>query len=278
MHEDNGPFVGGESMDPRVDTPKAKVALVLQGGGALGAYQLGVYRAMEERGCLPEWIAGTSIGAINGAIIAGNPPGTRVSRLEEFWRQISTADFCDLTQAPDVVCEANSLLSAAQTILAGRPGFFSPSMLPWSFGLLPGSCERASFYDTAELRFTLLRLVDFDEINAGQICLTLDAVRVRSGELVRFDSALHRIGPEHIMASAALPPGFPGIRIDGELYWDGGVFSNTPLDALLDGSAQTDILCFIVDLWNTQGPEPRTIAEVQTRQKDILYASVVSLK
>lgn len=148
---------------------------------------------MEERGCLPEWIAGTSIRAINGAIIAGNPPGTRVKRLEEFWRQISTTDFCELTQAPDAVREANSLLSAAQTILAGRPGFFSPSMLPWSFGLLQGSCELASFYDTAELRFTLLRLVDFDEISAGQVRLTLDAIRVRSGELYHRITRVHTI-------------------------------------------------------------------------------------
>ncbi len=253
------------------------VALLLQGGGALGAYQAGVYEALAEAGLHPDWLAGISIGAINSAIIAGNPPETRVAKLREFWRQITVNDGVVHRLIPpfargDWSRQMLNQLSAATAIVQGAAGFFNPRMPPaW---LRPdGALEATSFYDTGLLKATLERFVDFDRINGGETRLSVGAVNVRSGNFVYFDTATHKIGPAHVMASGALPPGFPAVEIDGEYYWDGGLISNTPLQWVLDGTSRQDTLAFQVDLWNARGEFPRNLLEVETRRKEIIYSS-----
>lgn len=246
--------------------------LVLQGGGALGSYQAGVYEALAEGGLGIDWVAGISIGAINAALIVGNPPEQRVARLQEFWELVSS----DLTSPPalpgDQARTIVNGLSAAWIALVGVPGFFAPRIPPAL--LYPaGAPEALSVYDTSALRATLERLVDFDRINAGAVRLSVGAVNVRSGNFVYFDNRNERIGPEHIMASGALPPGFPPVLIDGEPYWDGGLVSNTPLDYVLDTERQRDLVIFQVDLFPAHGPMPRTLLEVSEREKDIRYSS-----
>jgi NTE family protein len=246
--------------------------LVLQGGGALGAYQAGVYEGLADADFRPDWIAGTSIGAINGAIIAGNAREDRLAKLRTFWTTATaglpfTFDLAE-PRARSLVNEA----AASWIASVGVSGFFRPRMPP---ALLypPGMKEALSFYDTAPLRETLKELVDFKRINAGEIRLSLGAVKVKTGELVYFDNAQMEIGPEHVMASGALPPGFPPIEIDGEPYWDGGVVSNTPLQYVLDSDIEDDLLIFQVDLFNAKGAMPRTILEAVEREKDIRYSS-----
>ncbi|WP_343586087.1 patatin-like phospholipase family protein [Herbaspirillum sp.] len=253
---------------------RPRVALVLQGGGALGAYQAGVYQALHENNLTPDWVVGTSIGAINAAIIAGNPRETRIARLREFWETVAHPDLFNLRDLPDNLRLLSTRLTTLDTFARGVPGFFRPRPFnPFALGL-PVPPEDASFYSTAELRKTLERLVDFDFLNrkAG-IRMTISAVKVTCGTLVKFDSADGRIGPEHIMASGALPPGFAPVRIGGELYWDGGLYSNTPLEAVLNDEPRVNTLCMMVDLWHADGPEPKTLEEVQTREKDVTFAS-----
>jgi NTE family protein len=258
--------------------PFERIALLLQGGGALGSYQAGVYAALSEAELQPDWVAGISIGAINGALIAGNAPERRVEQLKTFWEQITapTHGF-DACLAP--VSGANDLMrgwvnqtSAAMTMFGGAPGFFAPRLLaPW---FTPANGASAtSYYDTARLRSTLERLVDFDRINSGPVRFTVGAVNVRSGNLVCFDTETHRIGPEHVMASGALPPGFPAVEIDGEHYWDGGLVSNTPLEWVVENLPRQHTLAFQIDLWSARGDFPRHIAEVETRRKEIIYSS-----
>ena len=256
------------------------VALLLQGGGALGAYQGGVYEALAEANIHPDWIAGISIGAINGAIIAGNPPHSRVDRLREFWTQVTSIAPWDWSNNPfvDLARSDNSrnLLNQMSANLAasfGAAGFFSTRpLMPW---LQPGGTLGAtSFYDTKSLRDTLERLVDFDRINAGITRFSAGAVNVRTGNFAYFDSTTHTIRPEHVMASGALPPGFPSVEIDGEQYWDGGLVSNTPLQWVIENDPRRkDTLAFQVDLWSAQGQPPRNMAEVATRQKEIQFSS-----
>jgi NTE family protein len=259
--------------------PFEVVALVLQGGGALGAYQAGVYEALSEAGIHPNWIAGMSIGAINAAIVAGNPPNARVDRLREFWTQV-TADGpwpgasnagVDLARG-DAMRQLLNLMSAGFAMASGAKGFFSLRPIPpW---LQPaGTIEATSFYDTRELKRTLERLVDFDRLNAGAVRFSIGAVNVRTGNFVYFDTATNTIRPEHIMASAALPPGFPALEIEGEHYWDGGIVSNTPLQWVVDSAPRRDTLAFQVDLWSARGEFPRDILEVLTREKEIRYSS-----
>jgi NTE family protein len=269
------PVSPATARSPRLSADtRPQVALVLQGGGALGAYQAGVYQALHENGLTPDWVVGTSIGAINAAIITGNPPETRIERLREFWDTVSHPDLFDLTQVPDALRLLSTRLTTLDTFVRGAPGFFRPRPLnPFALGLAVPP-EDASFYSTAELEQTLLRLVDFDYLNQkGGMRLTVSAVRVTCGTLAKFDSANARIGPEHIMASGALPPAFAPVRIDGELYWDGGLYSNTPLEAVLGDEPRADTLCLMVDLWHADGPEPTTLEEVQTREKDVTFAS-----
>jgi len=259
--------------------PFACIALLLQGGGALGAYQAGVYQGLAEANLHPDWIAGISIGAINAAIIAGNAPETRVERLKAFWEGITVdpwyggADhITPLILRGDDARQLFNQASAARTLVSGAPGMFQPRVpVPW---LQPkGTREATSYYDTGALRATLERLVDFDRINAGKPRFSVGAVNIRSGNFVYFDTTTHRIGPEHIMASGALPPGFPPIEINGESYWDGGLVSNTPLQWVLDCGARRDTLAFQVDLWNARGEVPGNMSEVMVREKEIQYSS-----
>jgi NTE family protein len=257
------------------------IALTLQGGGALGAYQAGVYQALAEAGIEPDWVAGISIGAINAAIIAGNAPAERVAMLKSFWNEITAQPswgpmgwFEPLAASGEAGRQIFNQLSAAQALTTGAPGFFTPRMPPPN--LQPsGSAGATSYYDTAPLQATLLRYVDFDRINQGRMRLSAGTVNIRTGNFVYFDTAdkAHTIGPQHIMASAALPPGFPAIEIDGEHYWDGGLVSNTPLQWVLQHGTRQDTLAFQVDLWSARGRVPHNLMEVATRQKEILYSS-----
>ncbi|MBI1892320.1 MAG: patatin-like phospholipase family protein [Burkholderiales bacterium] len=253
---------------------KNRIALVLQGGGALGAYQAGIFQAMHENNLAPDWVVGTSIGAINATIIAGNPPETRLERLKQFWERIGHADNVNMSHVPDSVRKLNTWLGALDVVLRGVPGFFVPRLFSaFKFGL-PVNPEYASFYDTSPLIDTLHDVVDFAYLNAeGGMRLTINALKVTCGDLVHFDNRKIDIGVEHVMAAGALPPGFPPTRIDGELYWDGGLYSNTPLETVLDDEPRVDTLCFMVDLWSPEGEEPSTFDEVQTRQKDVVFAS-----
>lgn len=263
----NGRLRSGAGRAFEVRPEIKRIALTLQGGGALGAYQAGVYQALEERGFAPDWVAGTSIGAINGAIIAGNPPGRRAQRLREFWHGVADRTVGETDGAGESWRQWASLMVAWNSVLLGRPGFFTPRL---GTGAAPGA---PSYYDTAALKTTLEKLVDFDRINAGETRLSVGAVHVTSGRLRYFDNRFQRLGPEHVMASGALPPGFPAVRVDGELYWDGGIYSNTPLEIVLDDHPRVSTLCFMVDLFDPHGAEPRTLPEVMTRRKNIAYAS-----
>jgi NTE family protein len=249
-----------------------KRVLVLQGGGALGAYQAGVYEALAENGYVPDWVAGISIGALNAALIAGNPPERRVERLRAFWDMVSS----HLLAGPIVPGEQGrswfNEASASLAAMFGLPGFFEPRIPPaLSYPL--GAPEALSIYRTAPLRGTIEELVDFDLLNSGAMRISLGAVNIRSGNFVYFDSRDQTIGPEHIMASGALPPGFPPVEIDGEQYWDGGLVSNTPLQYILDETPRPDMLVFQVDLFSAKGPMPRSLAEVSEREKEIRYSS-----
>ena len=268
------------------DNPAAKrrlpfevVALVLQGGGALGAYQAGVYEALSEAGIHPNWISGVSIGAINAAIVAGNPPDTRIDRLRDFWTQVTAdgpwpgaGDACFSLAKGDAMRQLINQMSANFATVGGARGFFSPRPIPPWFQP-PGTIEATSFYDTNDLKHTLERLVDFDRINSGETRFSVGAVNVMTGNFVYFDTTTHTIQPDHIMASGALPPGFPAIEIDGEQYWDGALVSNTPLQWVVDAEPRRDTLAFQVDLWSARGEFPRDIFEVTTREKEIRYSS-----
>ncbi|MGA8169723.1 MAG: patatin-like phospholipase family protein [Methylocystis sp.] len=248
-------------------------ALVLQGGGALGSYQAGAYEALLAAGQQVDWVAGISIGAINGAIICGNPPERRAEQLAKFWRQTSSA----ITTAPfdggQGVLTMFDETSAAISAAFGAPGFFRPRMPPALPGF-PYAPEMLSVYDTAPLRETLLSLVDFDRLNSGAMRYSIGAVNVKTGNFRYFDTKHERIGPEHVMASGALPPGFPMIAIEGDYYWDGGVVSNTPLQYVLDFERPPrDMLVFQLDLFSARGELPRTLLEISQREKDIRYSS-----
>jgi NTE family protein len=316
------------------------IALLLQGGGALGAYQAGVYEGLAEADLHPDWVAGISIGAINSALIAGNPPEARLEKLGKFWEHITTGPLWPWARAlsdpehhpfvelaaeamaaagivgppglgarlpaggaacveeirqywrgifgaavsmwsPDRIFRpppgdlARSLanqISAGLVAGLGAGGFFAPRLLsPWLQAA--GTIDATSYYDTAALKGTLERFVDFDRINAGETRFSVGAVNVATGNFVYFDNTTHKITPEHVIASGSLPPGFPATEIEGEHYWDGGLMSNTPLLWVLESRPRQDTLAFQVDLWSASGARPRTMAEVATRQKEIQYSS-----
>ncbi len=266
-------------MRTRSRPPFECIALTLQGGGALGAYQAGVYQALEEAGIRPDWVAGISIGAINAAIIAGNPPERRIARLRQFWETVTAnpllgaaADYAGRFAAGTEARRLVNQASAQTAMVAGAPGFFAPRPIP-PYLVPQGGPAATSWYDTAALRRTLERLVDFDRLNAGETRLSVGAVNIRSGNFVYFDTTTHRLGPAHVMASGALPPGFPAVEIDGEPYWDGGIVSNTPLQWVLQFGPRQDTLIFQVDLWCARGAVPRNLIDVETRRKEILYSS-----
>ena len=258
---------------PKTDrgpTPIEQTVLVFQGGGALGAYQAGVYQALTEGGIEPDWVIGTSIGAINGTLIAGNTPGQRLARLQEFWQRLGHRDLFDQIWSPAFF---NGAFANIATMMQGVAGFFQVNPhAPWGFQM-PVGIERAAFYSTDPLKRTLAELVDFKHLNSKATRLTVGAVNVRTGEMRYFDTRDMVLGPEHAMASGALPPGFPAVRVDGEPYWDGGLYSNTPVEVVLDDKPRRSSLIFSVNMWQPHGSEPETIWQVLGRQKDIQYAS-----
>jgi len=250
-----------------------QVVLVLQGGGALGAYQGGVYEALHEAKVEPDWVIGTSIGAINASIIAGNVVERRLAHLKDFWRRVERDALWNRLPAWTAVADS---LSAWATVTSGIPGFFETNSLAFLGAHVPLGTDSAGYYSTAPLRKTLTELVNFDLIKRNTPRLMVGAANVRTSMMRYFDSRDAQIKVEHILASGALPPAFPAVRVDGELYWDGGILSNTPTEAIFDDNPRRNSLIFAVHLWNATGPEPSTIWEVLHRQKDIQYSSRIA--
>ena len=272
----------GKIKEPKTSAsrPFERVALLLQGGGALGAYQGGVYQALAEANVLPNWIAGISIGAVNSALIAGNPPEKRVARLREFWEGVSTSPLgafgIPYTRSLQLKDEAAhsfiNQIHAFGIAMLGAPSFFAPRFPPlhlWP----PQKPNTLSFYDVSPLTATLERLVDFDRINKGDVRFSVGAVNVASGNFTYFDNTTHKIDARHIIASGSLPPGFPATDVDGAYYWDGGLISNTPLQWVFDTRPRVDTLAFQVDLWSSSGELPRDLTQADVRQKEIQFAS-----
>ena len=254
-----------------------QTVLLLQGGGALGSYQAGVYQALAEADLHPDWVAGISIGAVNAALIAGNPPERRVEKLREFWEAVSTPPLgvphlASIDIKDDAIHRAINQTRALGIMMFGAPHFFTPRLLSPVFWPSPNA-DQLSFYDVAPLKATLERLVDFDRLNARAMRFSVGTVNVKTANFVYFDSTTHRIRPEHIIASGSLPPGFPATEIDGEYYWDGGLVSNTPLQWVLDSRPRLDTLAFQIDLWSAQGELPRNLGEANVRQKEIQFSS-----
>ena len=247
-----------------------QVVLVLQGGGALGAYQVGVYEALHDAGIEPEWVIGTSIGAINAALIAGNPVGERMDRLNAFWRHVEKPA---TIPGPLDWLGMGSMMANMTTVMNGIPAFFEPNLAALRGARANVGVEKASYYSTEPLRHTLGELVDFKSLQGGPTRLTVGAVNACSGAMRYFDSRNETLCVEHVMASGALPPAFPAVRIDGEPYWDGGIYSNTPIEAVLDDRPRRNALIFAVNVWHQTAPEPQSIWEVMGRQKDIQFAS-----
>jgi NTE family protein len=243
--------------------------LVLQGGGALGAYQVGVYQALHEAGVEPDWVIGTSIGAINAGIIAGSKPGDRLERLTEFWKRVEHGHFFESILPTQIA----SVWRNMTTTMGGLPAFFAPNPMAFLNQHATLGAEAAGYYSVDPMRETLRDLIDFDLVNSGTTRLTVGASRVTSSEMVYFDSRDEPLDLRHIMASGALPPAFPAVRIDGELYWDGGILSNTPVEVVFDDNPRRDSMVYAVHIWNPHGAEPETIWEVMNRQKDVQYSS-----
>jgi NTE family protein len=246
-----------------------QTVLVLQGGGALGAYQVGVYEALAEAGVEPDWVVGTSIGAINAGLIAGSPKGERIARLREFWKRVEHGSGLTNFMPSWLATTARN----AVAVTNGVPSFFQPQPAAFFNPHLPLGPDSAGYYTTRPLMETLEELIDFKQLNTGDVRLTVGASKVSNSEMVYFDSRDIEIDARHIMASGALPPAFPAVRIDGELYWDGGILSNTPVEVVFDDNPRRSSLVLAVHIWNPHGPEPRSIWEVMNRQKDLQYSS-----
>jgi len=260
---DGGPAAGKPSLP-------GQAVLVMQGGGALGAFQAGVYEALHEAGIEPDWVVGTSIGAINGALIAGNPPQERLPRLREFWERVAGGT---ASAAHWSAFGMGNLMHNLGAVTHGIPGFFTPNASSWFGAHTPVGIGSASYYSTAPLRRTLGELVDFGRMARGGTRLTLGAVNVNSGRMRYFDSRDEAVGIDHVMASGALPPAFPAVVIDGEPYWDGGIYSNTPIEVVMDDKPRRDSVIFAAQLWQQEDAEPQTIRHVMARLKDIQYSS-----
>ncbi|MGH6931864.1 MAG: patatin-like phospholipase family protein, partial [Dongiaceae bacterium] len=226
-----------------------------------------------EAGIEPDWMIGTSIGAINASLIAGNEVQNRLPALEEFWQRMTDKSFWHAWPAWQQMAQS---LSYLKTVSSGIPGFFEPNPLARWGPHVPLGADRAGYYSTAPLEKTLLELVDFPLINRCKPRLTVGAAQVRTSQMRYFDGRDMEIGVKHIMASGALPPAFPAVRLDGELYWDGGILSNTPTEVVFDDNPRRNSLIFAVHMWNPTGPEPETILDVTHRQKDIQYSSRVA--
>jgi NTE family protein len=261
---------GRNATRPPKDTLPGQLVLVLQGGGALGAYQLGVYQAMHEAGLEPDWVIGTSIGAINASLIAGNPPSERMDRLNAFWELMQSHtptwpwfDWFGL----------GGLAANMYTVMRGLPDFFTPNLHAWRGQDAALGVESAAYYSTAPLRETLRTLVDFDYLCQCRTRMTVGAVNACNGQMRYFDTSKEPLGVDHVMASGALPPAFGAVRVDGHPYWDGGIYSNTPIEAVLDDKPRRDSVIFAVNVWHQNGPEPASIRDVMSRQKDIQFAS-----
>jgi NTE family protein len=249
-----------------------RIALVLQGGGALGAYQAGVYEALHEANIEPDYVSGVSIGAINSAIIAGNSRKRRLQRLRTFWERITERTVWHYTPDGDVFRKARNTASSWLTLMQGQPGFFKPHFPgPWLSAA--GATTATSYYDNGPLLETLEELVDFSLINEKAVRFSVGAVNVLSGNFIYFDNAKEIIGPEHVIASGALPPALPMVKIGTDHFWDGGIVSNTPLQHLLDEDESINSLIFQVDLFSARGNLPRDIQDVMGRHKDIMYSS-----
>ena len=255
------------------DQSKRRIVLVFQGGGALGAYQAGVYHALHKAGIEPDWIIGTSIGAINAGLIAGNAPGSRLTALQEFWHRMVQRSHWHWDLLP---AQLSQSIAFATAVTGGIPGFFEPNASAFLGPHMPLGQDRAGYYSTAPLERTLRDLVDVELLNGSRPRLTIGAAHVRTSRMHYFDSAKERLDLRHIMASGALPPAFPAVRIDDELYWDGGILSNTPTEVVFDDYPREDSLIFAVHMWNPVGPEPSTIAEVMHRLKDVQYSSRIA--
>jgi NTE family protein len=267
------PRVSDVSRTAPPNTLPGQIVLVLQGGGALGSYQAGVYQALHEAGIEPDWIVGTSMGAINASLIAGNAPQDRIARLSEFWVRVQRPPTWDLRGA---FAGFGDKWSYWATLTHGIPGFFTPNPLAHAGDSFPLGANHAGYYSTAPLESTLRELVNFDLINQGRPRLTVGAAHVRTSQMQYFDGRRCKIDVKHIMASSALPPGFPAVRVNSELYWDGGILSNTPTEVVFDDNPRRDSLIFTVHLWNPVGTEPTTMAEVLNRQKDVQYSSRIA--
>jgi NTE family protein len=267
--DDEQSAANAEPAGRRLQLP-GQVVLVMQGGGAQGAYQGGVYQALHEAGIEPDWVIGTSIGAINGSIIAGNPIAQRLQRLSAFWTRVQSRPPSLLGVLAPMFGNPTPELA---TLLTGVPGFFSPNP---AFLLGPEAhvgIERAAMYSVDPLRKLLPELVDLDLVNAGKPRFTLGLVGVRDSRMRYFDSNYGKIGLDHVLGSSAVPPTFPAVRIDGEPYWDGGIYSNTPVEAVFDDTPRQSSVVFAVQIWHTRAPEPESVAEVFARQKDIMFGS-----
>ena len=247
-----------------------QIVLVFQGGGALGAYQAGVYEAMHDAGLEPDWVIGTSIGAINASLIAGNKPEDRLDRLKEFWSRV---EHSPILEAMASVPWAGAMLPNWSTVAHGIAGFFKPNPMAFLGQHIRLAADAAGYYSTQPLEHTLADLVDFDLIKSCAPRLTIGAAKISTGEMRYFDSREEELTARHVMASGALPPAFPAIRIDGDLYWDGGILSNTPVEAVFDDLPRRNSLVFAVHIWSPHGPEPESIQEVLNRHKDIQYSS-----
>lgn len=250
-----------------------RIVYLFHGGGAIGAYQAGVFEGLHNNGYKPDWVIGTSIGSVNSAIIAGNAPEKRTKKLRDFWASIST----QIPPVPDTLNNTfmerwQHFLSASYTASFGQPNFFRPRPIsPWFS--IDSTPDKLSFYDTSEFRDTLMKYIDFDRINKKEVRLSMGSVRISSGSLVYFDNTKIEITPEHVMASCALPPGFPAIKINNEYYWDGGVHSNTQINLLLCEGEAKRYLCFMVHLFDPCGTVPTNMDDVFKRQKEINYSS-----
>jgi NTE family protein len=240
-------------------TLPGRVVLVLQGGGAPGSYQAGAYQALHEAGIEPDWIIGTSIGAINGAIIAGNKASDRLEKLNAFWESLD----------PHVPEPWNQIAP----LVRGVPSFFYPNpAMFWGVDTRVG-IEQAAMYLVEPLKKMLPTLVDFDLVNSGNPRFTIGLTAVETGQMRYFDSNQEKIALEHVLGSSAVPPCFPAVLVDGQYYWDGGVYSNSPVEVVFDEFPRQSSVVFAVQIWPTHGPQPASLSHAFMRVKDILFGS-----